>query len=557
MNYLSNSLILKLQNNTTMRKPKSNLLNQLFSSLNKEVKIHRTNSPNYDRRKFLTQSVKAAAGVAIAYNFPSYLTSCKSGNQTETKDENLLDIAILGGGMSGLNCANHLLGSGLDFKIFEADRRVGGRILTHYNDSMGLGIFPEFGGDFIDSDHQDMLDLAKEFNLELLDMIAEQEANDWVKDIYYFDNRKISEEEIIQEFMKIAPKIAEDVDSLGENYDTPHAEILDNTPLSEYIQSLNCANWLKDLFVAAWVAEYGLDCEELSTINMLDMIDTSTEEGFKVFGSSDERYRIKGGNSEIIKGLAAKVGKDKIHNGYEVKSIVEQEDGSYLISFNNDEAIKSKAIVCTLPFTILRNLKLDLKSISAEKRKCIDELGYGKNTKLVLGYDSQPWRNKENNAMGYLFTNNMTNGWDGSVNKTENNTNGAYVAYFGGEYSQKLCNDSTQSPLAPATHVWRTELPKEKVLGYVEELDKIFINSKAHFTGHHVFVNWIDYPYVKASYSCYKVGQWSSIAGLEMEPVGNFFFAGEHCSELFQGFMNGAAETGRRVAEMLVEAKSI
>ena len=540
-----------------MRKPKSNLLNQLFSSLNKEVKIHRTNSPNYDRRKFLTQSVKAAAGVAIAYNFPSYLTSCKSGNQTETKDENLLDIAILGGGMSGLNCANHLLGSGLDFKIFEADRRVGGRILTHYNDSMGLGIFPEFGGDFIDSDHQDMLDLAKEFNLELLDMIAEQEANDWVKDIYYFDNRKISEEEIIQEFMKIAPKIAEDVDSLGENYDTPHAEILDNTPLSEYIQSLNCANWLKDLFVAAWVAEYGLDCEELSTINMLDMIDTSTEEGFKVFGSSDERYRIKGGNSEIIKGLAAKVGKDKIHNGYEVKSIVEQEDGSYLISFNNDEAIKSKAIVCTLPFTILRNLKLDLKSISAEKRKCIDELGYGKNTKLVLGYDSQPWRNKENNAMGYLFTNNMTNGWDGSVNKTENNTNGAYVAYFGGEYSQKLCNDSTQSPLAPATHVWRTELPKEKVLGYVEELDKIFINSKAHFTGHHVFVNWIDYPYVKASYSCYKVGQWSSIAGLEMEPVGNFFFAGEHCSELFQGFMNGAAETGRRVAEMLVEAKSI
>lgn len=557
MNYLSYSLILKLQNNTTMRKPKSNLLNQLFSSLNKEVKIHRTNSPNYDRRKFLTQSVKAAAGVAIAYNFPSYLTSCKSGNPSDTKDENLLDIAILGGGMSGLNCANHLLGSGLDFKIFEADRRVGGRILTHYNDSMGLGIFPEFGGDFIDSDHQDMLDLAKEFNLELLDMIAEQEANDWVKDIYYFDNRKISEEEIIQEFMKIAPKIAEDVDSLGENYDTPDAEILDNTPLSEYIQSLNCANWLKDLFVAAWVAEYGLDCEELSTINMLDMIDTSTEEGFKVFGSSDERYRIKGGNSEIIKGLAAKVGKDKIHNGYEVKSIVEQEDGSYLISFNNDEAIKSKAIVCTLPFTILRNLKLDLKSISADKRKCIDELGYGKNTKLVLGYDSQPWRNKENNAMGYLFTNNMTNGWDGSVNKTENNTNGAYVAYFGGEYSQKLCNDSTQSPLAPATHVWRTELPKEKVLGYVEELDKIFINSKAHFTGHHVFVNWIDYPYVKASYSCYKVGQWSSIAGLEMEPVGNFFFAGEHCSELFQGFMNGAAETGRRVAEMLVEAKSI
>ena len=539
-----------------MRKSKNNLLSKLLATLNQEVKVHRSEVQNYDRRKFITQTAKAAIGATIIYSTPSFLTACKSEKPSSKVDENLLDIAILGGGMSGLNCANHLLNSGLSFKIFEADRRVGGRILTHYNDSMGLGIFPEFGGDFIDSNHQDMLDLAKEFNLELIDLIAEQESKQWIKDIYYFDNRKISEEEIIQEFKKIAPKIAEDVASLGENYDTPDAEILDNTPLSTYIQSLNCANWLKDLFVAAWVAEYGLDCEELSTLNMLDMIDTSTAEGFKVFGTSDERFRIKGGNSEIIKGLAAKVGEENIHKGYEVKSIVEQEDGSYLISFNNEKEIRSKAIVCTLPFTILRNLKLDLKDMRPEKRKCIDELGYGKNTKLVLGYNSQPWRSKENNAMGYLFTNDMTNGWDGSENRTENNTNGAYVAYFGGDYSQKLCDASTQSPLAPKTHSWRTELPKEKVQGYVDELDKIFTHSKAHFTGHHVFVNWIDYPYVKASYSCYKVGQWSTIAGLEMEPVGNFFFAGEHCSEMFQGFMNGAAETGRRVAEMMVNAIS-
>ena len=29
---------------------------------------------------------------------------------------------------------------------------------------------------------------------------------------------------------------------------------------------------------------------------------------------------------------------------------------------------------------------------------------------------------------------------------------------------------------------------------------------------------------------------------------GNLFFAGEHTSEKFQGFMNGAAETGNRAA---------
>lgn len=67
--------------------------------------------------------------------------------------------------------------------------------------------------------------------------------------------------------------------------------------------------------------------------------------------------------------------------------------------------------------------------MTPEKRKCIDELGYGINTKLVLGYEGQPWRSKENNAMGYLFTKDMTNGWDASLNRTENNENGAYVAF--------------------------------------------------------------------------------------------------------------------------------
>ena len=65
-------------------------------------------------------------------------------------------------------------------------------------------------------------------------------------------------------------------------------------------------------------------------------------------------------------------------------------------------------------------------------------------------------------------------------------------------------------------------------------------------------MNWIEYPHVKASYSCYKTGQWTTMAGLQIQPIGNFFFAGEHCSENFQGFMNGAAETGRKVAEMVL-----
>ena len=49
-----------------------------------------------------------------------------------------------------------------------------------------------------------------------------------------------------------------------------------------------------------------------------------------------------------------------------------------------------------------------------------------------------------------------------------------------------------------------------------------------------------DVPVDQGRYSCYKPGQWTTIAGAEGLPVGNLFFAGEHCSYDFQGYMNGA-----------------
>jgi monoamine oxidase len=92
--------------------------------------------------------------------------------------------------------------------------------------------------------------------------------------------------------------------------------------------------------------------------------------------------------------------------------------------------------------------------------------------------------------------------------------------------------------------------PDTTVDGLVNELDKVFVQSKKKFLGKHIFVNWIDFPYAKGSYSCYKPGQWSTIAGKEIEPVGHFFFAGEHCSENFQGIYEWCCrnrKSGRRI----------
>jgi monoamine oxidase len=52
------------------------------------------------------------------------------------------------------------------------------------------------------------------------------------------------------------------------------------------------------------------------------------------------------------------------------------------------------------------------------------------------------------------------------------------------------------------------------------------------------------------------VGQYQRFAGMEGRRQGNCFFAGEHTSIDFQGYLNGAVETGQRAAgEILADFK--
>jgi monoamine oxidase len=60
---------------------------------------------------------------------------------------------------------------------------------------------------------------------------------------------------------------------------------------------------------------------------------------------------------------------------------------------------------------------------------------------------------------------------------------------------------------------------------------------------------WTGYPWIRGSCSFWKVGRYTKLAGVERERQGNCHFAGEHTSIDFQGYLNGAVETGERAAD--------
>jgi monoamine oxidase len=550
-----------------MKKPKSSLLRNLllnfkvaqFSDENPEIEVDKIiefkNADAISRRKFVSDVAKFSLLTGIIGTSAFANDKSEVGSTidliTGKIDSKGKKIVIVGAGIAGLNAAYQLSKAGIKATVYEGDSRLGGRILTHYDDALDMGIYPEFGGDFIDSIHEDMISLAREFKLELTDMYAESKSAHLLHETFFFDGRHISEQEIIKEFKKIVPKLNKSIKSLGEDYDTPAALVLDKMTLKDYINSLVCKQWLKDIFTAAFIAEFGLDTSEQSAINMLDMLATDSKEGFKVFGDSDERYRIKKGNSKLIEHLGEKLEDSIVMNA--MLTAISNKDGQYTLSFKDKEDVQADYVILTIPFTMLRNVKMELREMTAEKMNSIQNLGYGQNNKLFLGYENRPWREGKNKFYGYLFHKDIHDGWDSSSIKSKENTKGAYCCFFGGNSSIQLAEVAVKNPFAPSWHVWKTDLPQNELDKYVGEMEQVFPGSKSTYSNKHVFACWSSYPFVKASYTCPKPGQWNSEMLHISEPIGNVFFAGEHCSVEYQGFMNGAAETGRVAAEQIIK----
>lgn len=485
--------------------------------------------PRVNRREFL----KRTALASVAVGSGSLLTGCT----TPETGPNAPRIAIVGGGIAGLNAAHQLRKRGWLASLFEASSRTGGRMFTAA-DLLNPGITTELGGEFVDSSHIEMFALAKEFDLEWLDVHAPGEAN-LIREAYFFNGTHFTEAQVVDAFRPIAPLIEADFNSMGEIVDFEHdggATELDRLSLSDYLDRIGARGWIRKLLEIAFVTEFGLECFEQSALNMIFMISTDLSAGrMELFGDSDERFKIAGGNQRITEELARRV-HNQIHLEHRLIAVSRPGTGFRLTFDHGGRTVERDAdfVLLTLPFTMLRDVEMNVE-MPPWKRKAIDELGYGMNAKLMLGMSSRFWRNL--GQSGNIFSDEPFQlAWDSS--RMQPGTAGAITCYTGGI----------------ATDALRKGTPLDQAGVMTAALEKAFPGFAREFNGRAERFDWPSHRFTRASYACYKPGQWTTIANAESRPVGNLFFAGEHCSYDFQGFMNGGAATGKQAALRIMKA---
>jgi monoamine oxidase len=267
---------------------------------------------------------------------------------------------------------------------------------------------------------------------------------------------------------------------------------------------------------------------------------------FGVF--SDERYHVIGGNQQIPAALAAGLG-GQIRYGMTLQRARKTAAGRIELTLRSGSSTASAthdAVVLAIPFSVLREVQLDASlGLPAWKVFAIQNLGYGTNAKMMLGFNGPMWLGLGSDGQSFSDLPNHQNTWETNPSRATT-AHAVLTDYSGGDRGARLDPRRVQTEAA-------------RFLG---DLDKVYPGAMAAATrdakgkllAH--LEHWPSNPLTKGAYTCNQPGYFTTIADNEAKPVGNLFFAGEHTSSFYewQGFMEGGVVSGLRAAAEVLQA---
>lgn len=500
------------------------------------------------RRKFLEKAALGAGTLAAASVLGPWRMAFAAPRISSAS------VAVVGGGLAGLVASHELKNAGANVSLYEASNRMGGRCWSL------RGMFPgqvaERGGELIDTTHRTMLSYATEFGLnkERMD-VAQGEI------FYYFDGVLHAEEDVTEDYRDFVSAMRSDLQALsGEVSALSHTADdirIDRINLKDYLAGNNGARraaspLLQKVMGLVYNIEYGREPEFQSAINFLHFIHADKRSKFTPFGIySDEKYHLTDGNDAIATNLANRVS-NQSRLGLRLVKIKKTPQGRFELTFKQGATTVVQThdlVVLTLPFSVLReSVELDPSlGMSPQKINAIQTMGYGMNAKHMLAMKSPFWFEIGASGTTYSDLAHHQAAWETNPSRATT--------------SRAILTDYSSGARAIALNPRQPGAEAERFINALEQMypgasSQVVRKSNGQILSH--LEHWPSNPNTLGSYTCYLPGQFTSVAGLEAQPVGNLHFAGEHTDSFYswQGFMEGACLSGlRAAAEVLAKLR--
>lgn len=483
------------------------------------------------RRQLLGGVGAAAAAAALQGCAPESVTGTAVSEARVS-----MRVVVVGAGLAGLAAAYRLAQRGFNPVVYDANDRAGGRCFSLRG---RFATKSELGGEVIDTGHASIQALATELGLTLLDQVGA--AASLEQERYHLLGQPWSLAQIVDAYRPVSAILREDFRSQGSsryatyNDFTPASQALDRLSLDAWMDRIGLRGPLRALLDVAYTSEYGREVSEQSYLNLLYLINRKAEP-FEIFGESDERYTILEGNDALVTGMLRAI-PAPVRLGHALESVRARADGALQATFRaggRSVEVTADKLVLALPFTQLRRCDLRVE-LPAAKLRSIRGLPYGTNAKVMIGTRTRPWALA--GASGLSFHDRVFHeSWDSA--RGYPTQAGVMTSFTGGRLGVAVGEDSAQ----------------QQGDRFARELDVLFPGVAAAYTGNAVRFHWPSARWFDGSYGCYEPGAYTSYVGSEAEPVGNLHFCGEHTSTEAQGYLEGAVESGERVAGEIRQA---
>jgi monoamine oxidase len=523
-----------------------------------ELHARRVAARGFSRREFLKRSGALGAGIAVAG--PAWFGRSARAAAAPR-------VAIVGGGIAGLAAALTLADEGVSSTVYEASTRLGGRMhsdspVVTGGDDFFCGQTAEWCGELIDTDHKTILHLAQRFALPTVDLLAAEPNGS--QETYWFRGDYYSYQQASDDFQPVHNTLQGQVQAAG--YPTLWSSY---TQAGWYFDHLSMYDWIEQyvpgghaarfgrLLDVAYNEEYGAETSDQSSLNVIYELGYNASPGnFAIYGKSDERYHIDRGNQRLPEAIAAYLqgtGLTQIQTGYRMNAISLNRNGTVSLTFDGQPSVVADQVILCMSFSVLRNLDYSRAGFDRLKRTAITQLGSGRSAKLQLQFDTRYWN--QTGAWGIsngdVYTDlGFQNAWD--VTRGQSGATGILVNYTGGKVA---------GAFAPSTPYSNTQNNSSQVAPYAQswltKLETVFPGITPHWNNKATLsVPALD-PNFNCSYPYWRVGQYTGFGGYEKTPqgpAGQIHFAGDHCSQDFQGFMEGGASEGVRAANETLNA---
>ena len=432
---------------------------------------------------------------------------------------NGVSVLVAGAGLSGLAAARDLAARGAAVTVVDARDRVGGRVWT-IRDGFAENQHAEAGGDMIDEAQAEIRRLAEEVGLKLTRILR--------GGFGYVRQDGAGKPRIVhRSAMRGWDRLAEVLSTETTPY--KRAERRWDSPITATIARRSVARWLDDVkadeelrATATGLRGFFLaDPDELSLVALVDQFSDAEAP------APGAMYRIEGGNDALATALAKPLG-TRLHLNTEVVAISQRGRVVRVAvkSRRTQSQITCDYAVLALPASLLRRVPIT-PALPAQQHDAIAALKYGRATKTLMQFSKRFWRIA---ARPRAFGSPLPFGalWEG--NEEQRGRAGILSLLAGGSAS-----DATQAIVA-----------RQGSTGLADTLEFLGSNRAELMAFRQVV--WEQDPFARGGYAFFDPAFDPTLRAWLARPAGRLFFAGEHTSVKWQGYMNGAVESGLRAA---------